>query len=289
LQKIPGYLRVAHLGKFLALRFLVQYRMAVIYDGKRQAELLEGIVKNNVLRLRDDRDVVPRLVTILVGDNPAGRVYVNLKKAAAERVGCKLDIVYFEKISVPELASKIKVLCDNKDIHGVMVQLPLPGKMDSLRSRVIDAILPSKDVDGLREDSPFYHPTALAIYDIVSIPMMRGDEKIVLVGDKGMVGRGVKRLFGDRGIEYVGIDKGDDFSILKEADIVVNVTGKEGLVTADAIKEGAAVVDIGSFGGSIDFEEISKKAKFVTPTVGGVGPVTIAYLLENLYRAAFLL
>jgi methylenetetrahydrofolate dehydrogenase (NADP+)/methenyltetrahydrofolate cyclohydrolase len=268
--------------------------MAIIFNGRRWAASEEEILKDKVRDLKQNYNIVPRLATILIGNDPASKLYVNLKKIAAERVGCKLDIFFFEKISSKDLISKIRALNKNKKTHGIMIQMPLPNSLQKSKSKIISAISPQKDVDGLRNDSPFFHPTAKAVIEIAEgcIPQINAPKSkltFCVVGARGMVGKPlVKKL---KGLGFKTIACHSQTRDLKhqtlKADILISAAGVPNLIAVDMVKKDAYVIDVGSPKGDVDFNAVSRKAKFITPVPCGVGPVTISCLLENLIFAAY--
>jgi methylenetetrahydrofolate dehydrogenase (NADP+)/methenyltetrahydrofolate cyclohydrolase len=178
----------------------------------------------------------------------------------------------------------IKFYNDDPEIHGIMVQLPLPEHLESSKSQILNSIAPIKDVDGLRDNTKFVHPTAKAVMDIIDFANggleMSAKLKCFVVGENGMVGSSVTSEFKKKGYEFA--------SKIEDADILVSATGKPKLITEDMIKKDAIVIDVGSPVGDCDLD-LKSKASFVTPVPGGVGPVTIACLLENLISACYTL
>jgi methylenetetrahydrofolate dehydrogenase (NADP+)/methenyltetrahydrofolate cyclohydrolase len=264
----------------------------IIFDGKKFAAEKEATLAVRILGLKA-RGVYPKLASILVGNNSASQLYVNLKKKAAERIGAEVDIYLIKENSKPEdIILLIKTLNEDKTVHGIMVQMPLPGALLNSRLQVINAIKPEKDVDGLKENSSFLHPTSKAVIQIIDeakkqVPLKDSPCKVVVVGATGMVGRPLVRELKDE--KYEVIECNAETSKLKEktlqGDILVSTTGVPGIIKGNMVKAGAIVVDVGSPKGDVDFAEVSKKASFISPVPGGVGPVTISCLLENLLSA----
>ena len=290
--------------------------MTVIFDGKAFAEKKLEVLKNKVFDLRK-RGVTPKLVSILVGDDPASHLYVNLKKKAAERVGAELDVRslsaqagMMSDVGKEEIVQLIKSLNKDQNINGIMIQLPLP-KSFSIKDRdeIINSINKEKDVDGLREDSLYLTPTVKAVLEVIkeasALPLRvrplrvkRLSEsvtyKVVVVGARGFEGRKIFKALKEMpflpsgmGYEVKGVDKKTQDLKLKtrRADILISVTGSPGIIDGDCIKQGAVVIDVGSPKGDVRTEEIKGKASFISPVPGGVGPVTISCLLENLTEA----
>jgi methylenetetrahydrofolate dehydrogenase (NADP+)/methenyltetrahydrofolate cyclohydrolase len=266
--------------------------MTIVFDGRDFARHREDELYHRILKLKNK----PVMATILVGENPASRLYVSLKQKAAIRIGAEMDIYeYPADISKKALIDKITHLASDKTLNGIMIQLPLPKALREFTSEIIDKIPQKLDVDGLREDSPFVPATARAVISILSeakkhkkVPK---DSYCVVVGAKGSIGSQIVRTLSDAGFEVGEVSKNmDEESMLKEtraADVLVSVTGSPGIITADHVKKGAVVIDVGSPQADVDFREVAEKTSFITPVPGGVGPVTVVSLLENLFEAAY--
>lgn len=262
----------------------------VIFDGRDFSFKKEKVLKKEVERLIN-KGVVPKLVSIIVGDDPASCLYVSLKKKAAERVGCILEIESFKDSPEPEeIMSLITKLNSDPTVHGIMVQLPLPEVLEPFQHQILNKIAPEKDVDGLRGDSNYLPAAAYGVLEIIKLADLEitQTKKVVVVGATGMVGKPLVRELKDWGYEVVGCDFTTEniSDITQGADILVAATGIPNLVKGGMVKKNAIVIDVGSPKGDVLFEEVSQKASFITPVPGGVGPVTIASLLENLIKAA---
>lgn len=264
----------------------------IIFDGRGFAEEKREELKIVVAGLRS-RGIIPHLASILIGNDEASRLYVELKKKATEKVGAELNPYFLpEKTELSTILTLINSLNSDENIHGIMVQLPIPGKLGESKDEIIEAIDSKKDVDGLKKDSLFLHPTSKAVIDILDFALSQISQltnqpiTICVVGATGMVGTPlVKRLKVD-GYKVIGVDsKTENLETATEgADVVVSATGIPGLIKPEMVKEGVVAIDVGSPSG--DFaREVQKKAAFFTPVPGGVGPVTIACLLENLIDA----
>lgn len=270
--------------------------MATIFDGRKLAAEKEISLSNRVLGLKA-RGVYPKLASILIGDDPASRLYVGLKKKAAERIGAEMDVYLLKKTSkLEEVLLLIDTLNDDEAVQGIMIQMPLPGDLSKHKNDIIDKILSGKDVDGLKVDSEFLHPTSKAVIQIldqakkdknVRLPLKDSPCKVVVVGATGMVGAPLVGKLKIEGYEVIPCDtntpnlKGTTL----QGDIVVSCTGVSNLIKGEMVKEGVIVIDVGSPKGDVDFESVEKKAAFITPVPGGVGPLTISCLLENLIGA----
>ena len=265
--------------------------MAIIFYGKAFAAEKEETLKIRVLGLKT-RGVYPKLASIIVGNDPASELYVNLKKKAAERIFAEVDIYKIpENARLSEILLLIKTLNEDETVNGIMIQMPLPdGEIQNSKSEILNAISPDKDVDGLRDDSPFLHPTSKAVMEIIDFAQKGSNkklEKVCVVGATGMVGKPlVKELkLQSYKVTECNTKTPDLKAETLKADILVSVTGIQGIISADMVKKDAIVIDVGSPKGDVNFYETERKAAFITPVPGGVGPVTITCLLENLISA----
>ena len=274
-----------------------------ILDGKKLSNKIKNEIKIEADKLKS-YGVTPGLAVILVGNDPASQVYVNMKAKACKESGIYSIVHEFpESISENELLDTIKRINQNPNIHGLLIQLPLPKHIDT--TKVLEAVAPEKDVDGFHPynvgrlvaglDS-FAPCTPLGVMELFKEYNIdvKGLNACV-VGASNIVGKPMQALLLN---QFATVDICHIYTKnLKEhterADIVVVGVGKPNLITADMVKEGAIVVDIGinrlengKLVGDVDFENVSKKASFITPVPGGVGPMTIAMLLKNTIKAA---
>jgi methylenetetrahydrofolate dehydrogenase (NADP+)/methenyltetrahydrofolate cyclohydrolase len=285
--------------------------VAVIIDGRAAALKLQAGLKARLAALRE-RGIVPCLAVILVGENPASLSYVGAKEKALAEAGMgSRDFRLPEAAAQGELLSRIAELNADPLIHGSLVQLPLPPPSDE--EPVITAIDPAKDVDGFHPVSmgnmvlgrPGFLPCTphgvLVLLREYGIPLS-GAHAVVL-GRSNIVGRPLANLLARREqnatVTLCHTGTRDLASITRQADILIAAAGKPGLVGGDMIKEGAAVIDVGvnrvpdpqakrgyRLRGDVDFEGAARKAGFISPVPGGVGPMTIAMLLQNVAQAA---
>lgn len=268
--------------------------MATIFNGRAFASEKEISLSNRVLGLKT-RNVYPKLASIIIGDDPASKLYVGLKKKAAERIGAELDIYYLkENTKLEEILVLIGTLNVDDTVQGIMVQLPLPETLSDRKSQIVSAISPEKDVDGLQEESDFLHPTSKAVIEILDVakkdpdsPFKNVELKVVVVGGTGMVGTPLAKELEIQGYKVIKCDTNttDLKSVTLQGDVLISCAGVPDLVKGEMVKKGAIVIDVGSPVGDIDFESVEAKASFITPVPGGVGPVTISCLLENLIGA----
>lgn len=270
--------------------------MVVIFDGKKFAQGKEGVLQQEFKRLAK-RGHSLRLVSILIGQDPASRLYVSLKEKVANRIG-----VVFEKQELPEDV-EIKELTDfiesqNNDsgVRGIMVQLPLPATFDNKTMAILRKIAPQKDVDCLTPEnlgllmmgeSRVLPATVRGIWEIlekagINRKTIVGKNTCVL-GRSDIVGKPLANLLINRGatVTVCHHQTKDLACLIKRADIVISATGSPNLVKGEMVKEGAIVIDVGSPKGDVDFGSVVKKASFITPVPGGVGPMTVVSLLEN--------
>ncbi len=271
--------------------------MKHIFNGKEFAEKKMEKLKVEVEALIK-KGVNPTLASIIVGDDPASKLYVGLKKKAGEKIGIKVDVINLQKdISIKELKKIIRDLNNDKEINGIMIQLPLPdGFTGKEREEIINSISAEKDVDGLREDSPFIHPTSKAVLEVLDIafrmaPLKTASLKVCVVGATGMVGRPLVKELKRRNNESKGMCKYEIYEAdsmtenlikcSKNADILISCAGVPGIIKRDMVKEGIILIDVGAPIGDID-KEAYDKASFVSPVPGGIGPVTISCLMDNI-------
>ncbi len=264
--------------------------MSTIFDGKSYAEKKKYILQSGSDRARES-GVIPHLATIVIGNNPASILYTNLKKKFIESLGCQVDIYNLpDTVKMPEIELLIKTLNEDETVHGVMVQLPLPEEIANNKLQIANLIASEKDVDGLREDSKFLHPTSKAVMEVLAMAIYETRQDVItvcIVGSEGMVGKPLVKEFKKLGYIVLEVDKDTDnlMGSTLQADAVISATGVMNLITPEMIKEDAIVIDVGSPHGDIQ-KEIVEKASFYTPVPGGVGPVTITCLAENLILAA---
>ena len=274
-----------------------------ILDGKKLSQKIRAEVKKEVEELKKE-GIVPGLAVILVGDDPASRVYVKMKKDACHDVGIYSVVHEFpETITEKELLSTIDMINENPNIHGLLIQLPLPKHIDT--TKILERVSPDKDVDGfhpynmgrLVEGLDTFAPcTPLGVMEFFkeyNIELYGKD--VCVVGASNIVGKPMWALLVNEmaTVDICHIATKDLASHTKRADIVIVGVGKANLITADMVKDGVIVIDIGinrlpdgKLVGDVDFENVSKKASYITPVPGGVGPMTIAMLLKNTLKAA---
>lgn len=275
----------------------------MIIDGKKCSEEILNKLSEEVVGFKEKLNKVPGLAVIILGDNPASKIYVRSKIRACEKVGVySREIVLPENISEDDLVKEIEKLNNDRDINGILVQLPLPKHIDE--KKICDAISIRKDVDGFKpeslgkimlgEDDGFISCTPQGImYLIDELNIDLNGKNAVVVGRSNIVGKPVASLLINKGATTtVCNSKTKDLEgILKRADLIVIAIGKARFLTKEMVKEGAVVIDVGinreegKICGDVDFDGVSQIASHITPVPGGVGPMTIAMLLKNTVKA----
>jgi methylenetetrahydrofolate dehydrogenase (NADP+)/methenyltetrahydrofolate cyclohydrolase len=273
--------------------------MTMILDGKKIAEMRQKILKEEI----GSSGLSPRLATVIVGSDPASQMYIRMKHRACEQVGIGSSGIEFpEDATTRQVLEAVTQLNNDDDIHGILVQLPLPKYVDS--ERVIAAVRQDKDVDGfnpfnlglLFSGRPRFVPctpkgimTLLAEYKIEL-----AGTRAVVIGRSIDVGRPMAALLtnADATVTVCHSKTKDLAHEVNRADILVSAVGKAHFITREMVKPGAVVIDVGinqlngKLVGDVDFAAVKDIASAITPVPGGVGPMTIATLMENTYRAA---
>ncbi|MEC1261114.1 bifunctional methylenetetrahydrofolate dehydrogenase/methenyltetrahydrofolate cyclohydrolase FolD [Bacillus swezeyi] len=276
---------------------------ATIIDGKETAKEKRGQLAKEVEELKK-QGVTPGLAVILIGDDPASLSYVRGKKKAAEAMGMRFQLDHFDaSFSEQELLEVIDQYNNNDDFHGILVQLPLPEHISE--QAVIERISPDKDVDGfhplnvgkmlLGEDT-FLPCTPAGIVELLKkTGIDLSGKEVVVVGRSNIVGKPVGQLLLNENatVTYCHSRTADITAHTKKADILIVAVGKANFITADQIKEGAVVIDVGvnrldngKLAGDVAFDEAKEKASYITPVPGGVGPMTITMLAHNTVKSA---
>lgn len=284
-----------------------------ILDGKKAAQAIKDQLKLDTAQLGVEGKKLPHLVAILIGNNGASETYVAAKVKACEEVGFKSTLIRFEQnITEPRLLEQIRELNKDPDVDGILVQLPLPDYISE--SMVIDTIDPDKDVDGFHAENigkmvqglPAYVPATP--YGIMLLlehyKVETKGRHAVVIGRSNIVGRPISILLsnnsypGNCTVTVCHSQTKNIKEICQQGEIVVAALGRAEFVTADMVKDGAVVIDVGitrvadetkksgfRLKGDVQFETVSPKCSWITPVPGGVGPMTIAALLKNTFRA----
>jgi len=285
----------------------------ILIDGKKVAADIRSELKDKISQLKAEGKNVPGLVAIIVGEDPASQIYVASKGKACEEIGMRTNTEKLSTdISEAELLSLIQSYNQNKDYHGILVQLPLPKHINE--DKVIETISPKKDVDGFHPISvgnlvigkdTFASCTPAGIQELlIRYKIETKGKHVVVVGRSNIVGKPIANIMlqkteGANSIVTIVHSAAKEISYYtKQADILIAAIGKAEMIKADMVKDGVAVIDVGinriddptkakgyRIVGDVDFQNVSKKASFITPVPGGVGPMTIAMLLSNTYKA----
>jgi methylenetetrahydrofolate dehydrogenase (NADP+) / methenyltetrahydrofolate cyclohydrolase len=287
--------------------------MTEIIDGKKVAGEIREELKKKCDWLKSVALNVPGLVTILVGDNPASESYVNSKAKACDQVGMRSKVEKLPAdISEEDLLKLVEKYNHDSDYHGILVQLPLPKHISE--EKVIEAISPKKDVDGFHPISvgnlvigreTFFPCTPNGIVELLKrYKISTSGKHVVVVGRSNIVGKPIANMMlqkkeGANSIVTICHSAAKDLTkYTKEADILIAAIGQANYITAEMVKDGVVIIDVGinriedlstakgyRVVGDVDFENVSKKASYITPVPGGVGLMTVAMLLQNTFLA----
>ena len=288
----------------------------MILDGKQIAQTIRAELREQIASLREKGLRAPKLAIVIVGHNPASETYVNNKLKACAEVGIEAEkIAYEEFISEQTLLNEVHRLNDDASIDGFIVQLPLPDQINE--TRILSAIDYHKDVDGLTPANvgrtvqglpSIISATPRGIRELLARYQITTEGKhVVVIGRSNIVGKPIAMLLmqrpylslpgmsaaslGDATVTICHSKTRDLAAICRTADIIIVAAGSPRLLTADMVKEGATVIDVGinrvdgKLVGDVDFEHVAPKAAYITPVPGGVGPMTIVSLLQNTLQA----
>jgi len=275
-----------------------------ILDGKALAKKIEQKVALEVTKLKDETGRTPGLAVILIGNDPASAAYVRMKKKACDRVGFySVSHEMPQDISQDAIENTIKMMNQNPNIDGILVQLPLPPQIDT--TKILELVDPSKDVDGFHPYNVgrlvtnldgFVPCTPLGVMELLAEYNIDVKGKnCCVVGASNIVGKPMANLLlnAEATVEICHIFTDDLKKHTLNADIILVGVGVIDLIKEDMVKDGAIIIDIGinrrddgKLVGDVDFDKVSKKCSYITPVPGGVGPMTIAMLLSNTIKAA---
>ena len=270
----------------------------MIIDGKREAQLLREVIKKEIELIKEKNNTVPGLTVILIGDFVPSQIYVKNKEKNAKEVGINSEVVRYPKeVSEQEVLIKIKELNDDDAVSGILVQLPLPSQIN--KEKIINAIDPTKDVDG-------FHPINVGnlssgynaivpctplgcLFLIKKVESNLSGKHAVIIGRSNLNGKPMAQLLLKENCTVTIVhSKTKDLKIeCLKADILVAAVGVANLVKADWVKENSIVIDVGinkvgdRIVGDVEFDTVKEIARAITPVPGGVGPMTIACLLKN--------
>jgi methylenetetrahydrofolate dehydrogenase (NADP+)/methenyltetrahydrofolate cyclohydrolase len=285
----------------------------ILIDGKKVAQQIRAELKEKVNVLKNEGKKVPGLVTIIVGDNPASHSYVNSKSKACIELGMLSAVEKLPKETTEEqLLDLVEKYNRDENYHGILVQLPLPKHLNE--NKVIQKILPEKDVDGLNPvnlgkliagEDALYPCTPVGIQELLKRYNIETKGKhVVVAGRSNIVGKPIanimlqKKEFANSIVTICHTGTNNLSQYTKTADILIAAIGQPFYIKADMVKEGAVVIDVGTnrvedkslpkgyrLVGDVDFENVAPKTSYISPSPGGVGPMTIAMLLQNTYKA----
>lgn len=278
--------------------------MAQIIDGKALAQKMQKKLAEKVARLKAEKGIVPGLVVILVGENPASQVYVRNKERSALAAGFKSQVVRLpESTSQEELLDLIAIYNADTSFHGILVQLPLPNHINE--EAVLLAIDPNKDVDGFHPMNMGRlwsgHPVMVPCTPAGIMEMFKDyhidleGKHAVVIGRSNIVGKPMAQLLLNKNATVTLTHSRTHHlaEVAKKADILVVAIGRGHFVTKDFVKEGAVVIDVGmnrdengKLIGDVKYDEVAELASYITPVPGGVGPMTITMLMEQTYESA---
>jgi len=280
-----------------------------LLDGKKVSNEIKDEIAAEVAKMKERGEKVPHLAAVLVGNDGASLTYVGSKVRSCERIGFESTLVQLPSTtSEIELLNKIKELNQNEDIDGFIIQLPLPPQINE--QKILLAVDPNKDVDGFHptnfgkmalDMSTFIPATPYGILELLERYKVETQGKhTVVIGRSHIVGRPMSILMGRKGwpgnstVTLTHSRTKNITQIISQADIVISALGVPNFLKAEMVKDDAVVIDVGitrvpdeskprgyRIAGDVDFEKVSKKASFITPVPGGVGPMTIAMLLKN--------
>jgi methylenetetrahydrofolate dehydrogenase (NADP+)/methenyltetrahydrofolate cyclohydrolase len=278
---------------------------AQILEGNLYAAEIKAEVKAKVQIAKDTYKITPGLTVIIVGENPASKVYVNNKHKACEELGISSEVIRMpETTTKEELLSEIDKLNKNSKVHGILVQLPLPRHISAYEAEILEAIDPKKDVDGFHPVNvgrlgigkeslvPCTPHGCIKMLELAGIPVE--GKKAVVIGRSNIVGKPMFNLLLSKNatVTICHSRTKDLAEVTRQADILVAAIGKPYFVTKEMVKPGAVVIDVGinriaekKLAGDVDFEAVKEVAGAITPVPGGVGKLTIAMLLYNTLKA----
>ena len=271
----------------------------IIIDGKELAKKVRGELKKKI----EKENITPKLAVVFCGNNEASKVYVRIKSKACDEIGIKFEEFHLnEDVSEGELLGLIEKLNNDKSVNGILVQYPIPKQINL--QNVAEAIDKNKDVDGfnpyniglLDSNNPEFVPcTPLGImkmFEEYNIDL--NGKKVVIIGRSNVVGKPMAEcVLNSNATVTICHSKTKNLkNELLQADVIISAAGRRNIVTADMVKEGTVVIDVGTnrdengkLCGDVDFENVKEKASYITPNPGGVGPMTVAMLMNNVIKA----
>ncbi|MFX1590754.1 MAG: bifunctional 5,10-methylenetetrahydrofolate dehydrogenase/5,10-methenyltetrahydrofolate cyclohydrolase [Promethearchaeota archaeon] len=274
--------------------------MEKILDGKKLADKLNLQLKNEIIKLKTKIGINPKLAAIMVGDNPASEIYINMKRKKCAEVGIESILIKLDR-NIPEelLLKEITRLNNDESVHGILLQLPLPGKLRDYTPSLLEKISPIKDVDGFNpinkgklfdyheEFAPCTPKGIIALLEFYNVDLK--GKNVVIINRSNLVGKPLIFMLLKRN-STVTICHTSTINIdehIKKADILIVAVGKPKFITRTRIKKNAIIIDVGQnrvdekLIGDVDFDDVYDKCSKITPVPGGVGPLTVAFLLQN--------
>lgn len=273
-----------------------------IIDGKSLAHKREEKLLQKLQKMSD----LPKVVSILIGDDPSSLLYTQMKQKKAHKLGIDFDFEQFsEDIEYEVIEGVISSLNEDSTVTGIMIQLPLPKKFlqNHKTQELLELIDPKKDIDGLTTNSPFQTAAVVAVFNILEEEGIEIKNKnAVVVGTSDLIGKPIAYGLEERGANVVSMNRAtsNKEEIYKNADILISATGVPNLIKGEMVKDGVVVIDVGVMvieepteedtkerviTGDIDFNSVFPKASKITPVPGGVGPLTVVALMENAVKA----
>lgn len=271
----------------------------ILIDGKELAKKVRGELKKKI----EKENITPKLAVVFCGNNEASKVYVRIKSKACDEIGIKFEEFHLnEDVSESKLLGLIEKLNNDKSVNGILVQYPIPKQINL--QNVAEAIDKNKDVDGfnpyniglLDSNNPVFVPcTPLGImkmFEEYNIDL--NGKKVVIIGRSNVVGKPMAEcVLNSNATVTICHSKTKNLkNELLQADVIISAAGRRNIVTADMVKEGTVVIDVGTnrdengkLCGDVDFENVKEKASYITPNPGGVGPMTVAMLMNNVIKA----
>ncbi|MFH1509601.1 MAG: bifunctional 5,10-methylenetetrahydrofolate dehydrogenase/5,10-methenyltetrahydrofolate cyclohydrolase [Candidatus Nealsonbacteria bacterium] len=263
-----------------------------IFNGKRETEKVISKLKNRIKKEK----IKPKLAVIWIGNNSSSKVFIKKKKELADKVGVGLVIYHFKtNIKEKDVLDKIDELNKDSLVHGIIVQLPLPDKLNT--KKIIEKVSPQKDVDGfhsknrqlLKKGEPFFYPIIPSVIYSIIKKNSKKNSKIVALVNSDIFGETLRDFLNRKNINIHYFIKQNNFPNLKEADVILSIKGIPGLIKGDMIKKGVVLIDGGNtilnkkVVGDMDRKSLGSKPAFLTPVPGGLGPISVALLFDNLY------
>ncbi|HCU54998.1 hypothetical protein A2574_03695 [Candidatus Shapirobacteria bacterium RIFOXYD1_FULL_38_32] len=253
-----------------------------ILDGQSLSQQITNDLINKIKSLK----IIPTLAVVLVGDDPSSLKYINLKIKKSLKLNIPTQFHHLaQNTDQSTIIQLIKNLNQDPQTTAFFVQLPLPPHID--KNQILNLISPTKDVDGLNPTSKITPAVVLGIIKLLKYYKINfTDKKIVIINDSPLIGQPLKKYFEKQGaFVTLANDQTQNLNLLtSSADILISATGVKNLITADMVKQGSVVVDVAS--GDVDFDNVAPKTSYITPTFGGVGPMTVISLFENLLSLA---